>query len=130
MKHYKAQLSTVVHETLCLECPLACLIELDLDGAGAILECRGAQCKRGLPYAQQEIKSPMRVLTATVLTDGSSKPLLPVRTDRPIPRAKLEEGSAILARLRVIPPIKLGQVLLPDLMGTGASVIATDDLPD
>lgn len=117
-------------EVLCLQCPQACLLEVTVDEAGAITECRGARCKRGLPYAQEEIKAPVRVLTATILTEGSARPLLPVRTDRAIPRDRLPEGAAVLAALRVTPPVAAGQVVLDDLMGTGARVIATDDLPD
>ena len=114
-------------EVLCLACPLACRLELALDEAGAILECLGAQCKRGLPYARQELQAPVRILTATVLTTSSAMPLLPVRTDRPIPRDRLREAAARLAGLRVSPPVSAAQVLVTDLMG--ANVIACDDLP-
>lgn len=117
-------------EVLCLDCPLACHMEVSISEEGTILECLGARCKRGLPYARQEIKSPKRVLTVTLLTKGSRAPLLPVRSDRPVPKEILLDAAVLLARLCVSPPIQAGQVLLADLMGTGANVIATDDLPE
>ncbi|MDO8691119.1 MAG: DUF1667 domain-containing protein [Dehalococcoidia bacterium] len=115
-------------EIICLECPTACLLDLVLDEGGNITECRGAQCKRGLPYAQQELKEPKRVLTTTVLTEGSKSPLLSVRTDRPIPRDKLMEGVRSLGCLRVRPPVHAGQVVLAGFMDGAASIIACDDL--
>lgn len=115
-------------EIICLECPTACLLELMLDESEGIVDCRGAQCKRGLQYAQQELRDPARVLTTTVLTDSDAVPLLAVRTDRPIPKGRLQEGMSSLACLRVKAPVKAGQVLVSGFMGTGANVIAADDL--
>ncbi len=115
-------------EIICLECPTACRLELTLSENGEIVECRGGQCKRGLPYAQQELRAPVRVLTTTVLTEGSLNPLLAVRSDRPVPKDSLRKGMDSLACLRAKPPVRAGQVLLADFMGSGASIIACDDL--
>ncbi len=115
-------------EVICLDCPTACHLELVLDNGGSVIECRGAQCKRGLPYAQQELKEPRRVLTTTVLTEGSKAPLLSVRTDRPIPRDQLKEAVVSLGCLRVRPPVRAGQVVLAGLMDSAASIVACDDL--
>ena len=73
----------------------------------------------------QERTAPRRTLTLTVRTESGR--LVPVRTERPIPREKLLEAAATLRRV-VLPEreIACGQVLLPDL--EGAAVIACADV--
>jgi CxxC motif-containing protein len=68
------------------------------------------------------------VLTATVLTQNSVRPLFPVRTNKPLLKTQLKEAARALKGLKVKPPIQVGQILLPNLMNTGVDVIATDDL--
>ena len=58
---------------------------------------------------------------------GSNR-LLPVRTDKPVPRDKLRELMKIIARVRVEPPVKAGQVIIPDVLETGANILATGSL--
>jgi len=78
----------------------------------------------------EEYRNPVRILTSTILTEKSGCPLLPVRTNRPILKSKLKEAALALGRLRVRPPIQAGQIILPNLLNSGADVIATDDLFD
>jgi CxxC motif-containing protein len=113
----------------CIGCPLGCLVTLTVDDKGEVVGIAGYQCKDGQKYVLDEYRNPMRVLTATVLTQGSSRPLLAVRTTRPILKTRLAEGMTVLAKARAKPPIKIGDVVIPNLLGTGADVVATTDLP-
>lgn len=101
----------------CILCPNGCRLRYEADGS-----ISGNRCKRGEEYAIQERTAPMRTLTLTVRTEGGA--LVPVRTDRPIPREKLLEAAEKLQTL-VLPEqaIPCGQVLAEDLFG--ANVIAT-----
>lgn len=112
----------------CIGCPLGCLVALVIDDKGEVVSIAGHQCKDGKKYALAEYTNPVRVLTATVLAQGSSLPLLPVRTTRPIIKTRLAEGMAVLAKVRAQPPVRLGDVIISDLLGTGADVVATSDL--
>ncbi len=114
---------------ICISCPLGCEVKLTVDDKGEVVDIAGHKCKEGQKYALEESRNPVRVLTATVLTESSVQPLLPVRTSRPIPKTMLLRGMLQLAILRAKPPIARGDVILPDLLGTKANVVATSDLP-
>lgn len=113
---------------ICLVCPLACHIKLSIDDEGNVKKVVGAKCDKGKEYALKEYTSPERVLTATVRTSVSSHPLLSVRTDRPIPKKLLRECMSLLAKVKIDPPVKMGEVILPNLLNTGANLLATQEL--
>ncbi len=117
-------------EIICLACPLACRITLTVE-RGKVVEVSGSReeaCKRGMEYAIAEWELPQRVFTATVLTRDSSQPMLPVRTLLPVPRKLLHQCMRELAALRISPPVRLGEVVLPDIAGTGVDLLASADL--
>jgi CxxC motif-containing protein len=115
----------IQREIICTGCPLGCLVKLALDSDGKVESVSGNQCKKGEEYALAEFQHPLRVLTATVLTEGSQRRLLPVRTDKPVSKGKLKEIMRATAHIRVKPPVKIGQDIVHDIAGTGANLIAT-----
>ena len=112
---------------ICIGCPLACHVTLTVEN-GAITGIADYQCKIGKEYAENEFTSPCRVVTATVKTQNSVRPLLPVRTDKPVPKDKILECMAVLATVRVEPKLTSGDVIVPDILGTGCNVKCTDNL--
>ena len=114
---------------LCIGCPLGCRLEVDEDEAGDIVEIRGASCRKGDRYAAQEHTDPRRVLTSTVAIDGAHWPRLPVKTAGEIPRDQVVEAAKALASLQVTAPVRLGEVVLDDLLDSGVAVVATRDMP-
>ncbi len=112
------------HDLVCINCPLSCALEVYEEG-GEIKEVKGAECKIGKRYAVEEFTDPRRVLTTTVKAVGGLVPMLPVRSAAPIPRALLKDAVITLARLVVDAPVALGQVVYPDILGTGIDVIAS-----
>ncbi|MCK4368416.1 MAG: DUF1667 domain-containing protein [Dehalococcoidales bacterium] len=113
---------------ICIGCPLGCTATLTIGDGGEVAAITGCECKAGEKYVVEEYKNPVRVLTATVVTQGSPQPLLPVRTAVPIPKAKLLPGMKVLAKTRVKPPVKIGDVVIPNLLDTGIDVASTSDL--
>jgi CxxC motif-containing protein len=113
---------------ICVGCPLGCEIKLILSDRDEVIEVGGNKCKEGKQYALEEFSNPVRTLTATVLTKDSSQSLLPVRTSKPILKTLLRQGMSIIAGTTVKPPIKMGDVIVPNLLDTGVDVIATSDL--
>ena len=109
----------------CTRCPMGCT--LTVTEKRGILPVPGQGCPRGEAYGRSEYTCPVRTLTTTVLVTGGAEPLLPVRTDRPIPKEKLFDCMEIVRSLRVAAPVSAGQVLLEDLAGTGANLIACAD---
>jgi CxxC motif-containing protein len=114
---------------ICIMCPLACRVTVTIDDEGNIVGTADCLCKRGEEYAVAECKFPGRVLTTTVLTEGSSRRLLPVRTAKPVPKDRLMEVMYSLSRTMIKPPIRMGQIIASDINKTGVDVVATDELP-
>ncbi len=118
-----------VEEIICIECPLACRVGIEMNEAGdKVLRVLNFQCQQGKGYALQECKSPLRILTATVKTEGSVRRLLPVRTRGPVPKGSLKDCMGLLAGIRVKPPLTLGEVILADILGSGVDLVCCDDL--
>lgn len=129
-------MSTNVTETLqfnCTTCPSEChlTVEVERDADGAVVEVRsvtGNNCPRGDTFAHQELTCPMRVLTTTVAVSGGDGALLPVRTTEAIPLALHTQGMDLIRGLVVEAPIRMGDVMLEDLLNTGIDLIASMDI--
>ena len=126
-------MSTNVTETLqfsCTTCPSECLltVEVERDADGAVVEVRsvtGNSCPRGNKFAHQELTCPMRVLTTTVAVSGGDETLLPVRTAEAIPLSLHAQAMDLIRGLVVDAPIRMGDVVLPNLLDTGTDLIAS-----
>jgi CxxC motif-containing protein len=118
----------IEEKIICIGCPLGCETTLKIDDQGEGVKISGYKCKEGRNYVLEEHRNPVRVLTATVLTQNSIRPLFPVRTNRPLLKTQLKEAAKAIVGVKVKPPIRVGQIILSNLMNTGVDVIATDDL--
>lgn len=129
-------MSTNMTETLqfnCTTCPSECLltVEEERDADGALVKVRsvtGNSCPRGDKFARQELTCPMRVLTTTVAVSGGDEALLPVRTAEAIPLALHAHAMDLIRGAVVDAPIRMGNVVLPNLLNTGIDLIASMDI--
>lgn len=117
----------------CTTCPSECLltVEVERDADGAVVEVRsmtGNSCPRGDKFAHQELTCPMRVLTTTVALSDGGEALLPVRAAEAIPLALHAQAMDLIRGLVVDAPIRMGDVVLEDLLGTGVDLIASMDI--
>lgn len=117
----------------CTTCPSECLltveVERDVNGSvAAIHSVTGNRCPRGDKFAHQELTCPMRVLTTTVAVSGGDEALLPVRTAEAIPLALHTQAMGLIRTLVVEAPIRMGDVVLKDLLNTGIDLIASMDI--
>jgi CxxC motif-containing protein len=112
-------------EIVCIVCPNGCRIRCD--ASGGKIACTGQKCKRGEAYAAAEMTRPMRTLTTSVMTDFSDSPVVSVRTDGEIEKAKLIEVIRTLGGVRVRDRLKIGDVVVKDVCHTGVNVICTSD---
>ena len=112
----------------CIGCPLGCMVTLSMGDKGEIIDITDNKCKEGQKYVLEEYQHPVRVLTATVLTQDSHQPLLSVRTSKPIAKNTLVKVMPVLAQIKARPPIKMGEVIKANILSSGADVIATSDL--
>ena len=112
----------------CTVCPLSCEVVLEIGENNEILSLTGNKCARGKTYATKEHTAPERTLTTTVRIKGGVHPLLPVRTDQPIPKQKLREAMLATADLVEEAPVIMGDVVVENFLGLGVNLIATRDL--
>ena len=108
---------------VCIVCPKGCRIMVDPSGA-----ITGNSCKRGLEYAQKELSAPERTITSSVKLVGSKDAgRCPVRTSKAIPKEKIAELADYLKTIEISVPVKVGDVIVENVLGTGADIIATYD---
>ncbi|MGN1347071.1 MAG: DUF1667 domain-containing protein [Eubacteriales bacterium] len=115
-------------ELTCVVCPAGCRITVTLDEAGRVTDVTGQTCVRGKKYAESEVTHPVRTLTSTVTVqtkDGVK--MLPVRTDRPIPRPTLFEAMEIVRTVKASAPIHTGDILVENFIEEGTNLIACKD---
>jgi CxxC motif-containing protein len=117
----------VQKEVTCVICPNSCTITVKQMKSGELV-LSGHTCKRGEQYGTNEFTDPKRMLATTVRIKNAYIPLVPVRTSVAVSKVKLNEILDILARIEVTAPIKCGDVIVEDVLGLGANVIATRTL--
>jgi len=108
----------------CVLCPVGCELEVVKDAAGEI-QVQGNQCDKGLPFAVEEVLRPRRNLATSVPVRGTAAKMVSVRLNRTVPREMIFPILKEIAELRPAAPVRRGQVLIADVLGTCADVIAT-----
>jgi len=111
----------------CVICPLGCEIDVELQG-GNVVSMEGNKCQKGKEFVLQELEEPMRILTTTVPIKGAKWAMLPVRTDKAIPKRLLFKVIEQLADIELQAPIKMYDVILKNTAGTGANIVATRNM--
>jgi len=112
---------------ICIICPNGCEIEVRYSEKG-IEKVSGNLCERGLDYVKKELFSPERSVTSSVEVRNGSLPLVSVKTSKPIPKEKIFAVMNEIAGIEVEAPIRIGDVIVKDVLGTGADIIATKNV--
>ncbi|GHV27731.1 NAD(FAD)-dependent dehydrogenase [Synergistales bacterium] len=120
-------INTETKKFLCVSCPVGCALTVSVQGT-KVIKAEGNTCKLGLKYAENEAANPLRTFTSTVRVDGASLPVCPVRSRTPLPLAKMFDVTREVAKLHAVAPVKMGQVLINDVCGTGTDIVASRSL--
>lgn len=112
----------------CVACPKGCEVTVEHDGE-EIIDIMGNACPQGADYAKEEIVAPTRILPTTVKVKGGALPLCPVKTTKQIPLENMDQAMAIIGAKEIEAPLEMGQVIIENILDTGADVVATRDLP-
>ncbi len=113
-------------EMVCIVCPVGCRLEVfedDKSDSGYIV--KNATCLRGEVYAVKELTNPTRVVTSTVKIRNGLLNRLPVKTDGTISKDKIFECMDIINSIEVEAPIKVGHIIVENVLGEGVNIIAT-----
>ena len=108
----------------CINCPVGCRMKVLLSDSGEFLSVSGNTCPRGAKYARQECTNPERMITAVIPVNGSSVPLS-VKTSGPVPKSMIPDIMYALSDLELTGPVHSGDIVLSDVLHTGADIVAT-----
>jgi len=108
---------------ICISCPQGCALQVEV--VKEDIRVSGNACRRGITYARAEILDPRRTITTTVRVRGGVLPLVPVRSQGPIPKGKIVEALMELREVVVEAPVAMHQAITPSVAGTGIAVVAT-----
>lgn len=109
-------------ELTCIVCPIGCQLSVTLEN-GAVTEVSGNTCPRGKQYAIDECTNPVRTITTTARTSNGG--VIPVKTDRPIPKNLMFDCMNVINGAVVTLPAQIGDVVIENILGTGANVVVT-----
>jgi len=110
---------------ICINCPKGC--ELDVEKKGNDVVVTGNACPRGEAYGRAELANPTRMVTGLVRVAGMRKPL-PVKTKTAIPKGKINDVLFAMHQATVQLPVKIGDVIVQDVAGTGVDLVATANM--
>lgn len=111
----------------CIVCPRSCKGELIIKDNNQY-ESQGYLCKRGFEYALNEYTNPKRMLTTTVKINNGTFANLPVVGSQEVEKAKLFDCLNYLYSIQVDAPIKEGDVVVENILGTGVDILAARNM--
>lgn len=111
-------------ELICICCPNGCHLTVNLEENTV----KGNKCPRGAKYGISELTHPVRIVTTTVKIEGAQHNVLPVRTEKEIPKELMFEAIKEIDKTTVKAPVKEGQVIIENLLDTGVSVISSRNM--
>lgn len=114
-------------ELVCICCPLGCNLEVTLD-KGLVLKVTGNSCKRGEEYGKKECTNPTRIVTTVLPVIKGDIAMVPVKTSKDIPKQLTKECIKALKNIQVKAPVKIGDIIVEDILNTGANIVATRDV--
>lgn len=114
-------------EMICIGCPMGCYLTVDYTGP-KINGVSGNRCKVGLQYAKKELSNPQRTLTTTIKVKNGQLNLVSVKTNKPLPKNRLFKAMALLSKVEVEAPIRIGDIIKQNILDTGIDIVATKNV--
>lgn len=108
----------------CIGCPKGCNLEIEIKD-GKFIGVSGYSCKKGEEYGKKEFVNPTRIVTSSVKIIGGDLDVLPVKTEKDIPKEKIFDVIKELKNISVKAPINVGDIIIENVLGTGVNVVST-----
>ena len=112
-------------QLICIVCPKGCRLNVDEENHYSVT---GNSCPRGEEYGRTELMNPIRVVTSTVKIKNGIHRRCPVKTDRAIPKGLVFNAIDLLKDVELTSPVKRGDIVISNLLGTEANVVVTKDM--
>lgn len=113
-------------QLVCIGCPLGCNLNVTIEADE--IAVTGNTCPRGADYAKKEMTDPRRIVTSTVRVTGGHLACVSVKTESDIPKEKIFDCVRALREIELPAPVKIGQIVLENVAGTGVNVVATKNI--
>lgn len=110
----------------CINCPMGCSLKIQISGDD--IKVSGNICKRGEEYAKNEVTNPVRTVTTTMKVTGGVMPVVSVKTAGDIPKKLIFDLMKVINQKSIPAPVKIGDVLIENALGTGIDVVATSNV--
>ena len=107
---------------ICISCPRGCHLYVDENNNFSVT---GNSCPRGAEYGKTEVTNPVRTVTHTVKVKSETHPRSSCKTDKPVSKKIIFDVISEMNKIELIPPVKIGDVILKNVCGTDANVVAT-----
>ena len=111
----------------CIGCPLGCSLSVQIENE-QVVSVSGNTCPRGDAYARKEVTNPTRIVTSTVRIAGANGGMVSCKTQEDIPKNMIFDVVNALKDVEVNPPVRIGDVLVENVAGTGVNVVATKNV--
>ena len=111
---------------VCINCPRGC--NLNVENINGEIKVTGNFCPRGEKYAINELTNPLRTLTTTVAIKSINYERLPVISSAPLPKDKVMDAVKALKNVEVKAPIKMGDVIVSNIIGLDVDIIASKSI--
>lgn len=110
-------------EVICVICPRGCRITVVGEGKD-VASVEGNMCSRGHEYASSEFVNPCRTLTTSVVLKGAGRKMLPIRSNKTVPKGLMLDCMKEVKKVTVAAPVAMHQVIIKDILGTGIDMVA------
>lgn len=111
----------------CIGCPMGCQLTVTMEN-GEVTAVAGNTCPRGAAYAKDEVTNPTRIVTSIVKVKGGNLAAVCCKTQSVIPKGKIFDILEELKPIVMEAPVKIGDVIVANVAGTGVDVIATKNI--
>ena len=108
---------------VCTVCPLGCELEVRKENGDILVS--GNLCPKGEEYGKEEYLNPKRTLITVVPCRNGDLPVVSVKTNKPIPKKMLRDAMWFLSGVEVEAPKEIGDVIVKNILNTGADVVIT-----
>ena len=111
----------------CIGCPMGCQITVEFEGE-EVFSVTGNTCAIGDKYARQEVTHPERTVTSTIIVTGGDKERCSVKTKGNIPKEKIFFFFFAIKHVKAPAPVRIGDIVIENVCGTGVDVVATKNV--
>lgn len=118
----------MLRQMTCIICPNGCELEVTYNEDLSDIAVAGNLCKRGEEYARQELISPMRTISSSILVEGGELPLASVRLTKGVPKNRICDVMKEISGIKVQAPTHIGDVVIENVLGLGSDVIITKNV--